>query len=90
MTRVVIANTVDNARSIDRSLIPSAFATSVRAISQYGAGRGILATEVLVDDSAYPLPDEVQELLDIWTALGARVHRRTTADALKAPGAHHN
>lgn len=61
-TRVVIARTVEQARTIAKGLAQSgAVALSPRSIIKDGGGRGLIISEVLVDESVWPLDNEVLE-----------------------------
>jgi hypothetical protein len=77
MTVIVIADTIVHAQAIARELsTPNAYPTSPRAIRHYGACRGITATDVLVDDSAWPLSDDVHATVDpCLFASGGRIRR---------------
>lgn len=74
MRTLVIADTVPNARIITDNMAGSnAIPLSPRSI-RLGAGRGIVnVTDILVDDSAWPLSDDVLEQL---APHGAPIHHR--------------
>lgn len=56
---IIVANTVERARIIAHERgISSTYATSPRSIRQ-GFGRGMSNVDILIDESAWPLPDDV-------------------------------
>ena len=73
----VIASTVQRAKLITSGLVQSgAIAMSPHSI-RYGMGRGLTLTDVLVDDSAWPLPDDVREaLMPCLMATNGSIHHR--------------
>lgn len=81
---MVIADTVDRARSIGNGLGATLHA-SPRSIQHHCAARGFVLDMVLVDDSAWPLSDEVRaELEPALYSTGGKISRvgsgSTTAD----------
>lgn len=62
---IVIAKTVDRARTIVRELpVSDAYATSVRSIKHYSSCRGLATVDkIIVDDPIWPLDDDVLEEL---------------------------
>ncbi|MHA7703410.1 hypothetical protein ACX9NE_26835 [Mycobacterium sp. ML4] len=60
----VIASTIQRATLITRRMVqPGVIAMSPRSIRR-GAGRGLTLTEVLVDDSAWPLAPDVRAAIE--------------------------
>lgn len=83
-TTIVIADTVDHAKTIARTRVqPGTLAASPRSI-RLGFGRGIIANQILVDDSAWPLPADVRAAIEPCCASAAIYRLRRNAHVTKA------
>lgn len=83
---IVVAGGVERARVLAEELGIEGFHTSPRAIRDGGACRGLTADLILIDDTAWPLDEQVHETLaSTLLGSGGQMYRLERIDAEGRP-----